>query len=1150
MQTLCFQRRPIQCIQNSNCDTFVFDPVEPGPLQQEHFDDLNRESDEKILQKDKIEHIIYAARVGFCQLWESNNSGAAVDESLCNTPRVNTSSSNSDGEPASVHMWVKDQEAPPETKCYKGSLLKDFGKTFSQQDIFLKKVCSEMAYANSECYGRVVEGALVTTGSPLIPSKNLFFAPINMLPDEVDRVQAYEQHNLNVFNRQARYKLDCRFRTNQTVIRDELEVVDCYRRLRVNIGSYVNNLGIASALSGAIVMAFNSLDGLFGIGSPEPAQPKQCRRIAVAFTITILGCLLYLYLLASSQGIDLYEVATRSKPITKWSKMDTFKGLDSSRLANPVQTRRDTLHTCYSVALLIVFSFWATYLQAYRGKLASFWSTFLVEMPWFCCKRPLYGTDRWGVVVRLFRQYASVHPEVKVRRNELVPEFESRLHNDKFGAMSEDQTVPAAKWEDQTVPATKWEKMDKETNKRIAQFILRLASGSLSTRDGCAENVSRERGEEEGDGKTAKPKRKRKTKTKTKATEEGEGGSVARTGDDDDDDGDGDDGDDVDYDVDDDESGGGSKTKKKTAGKSPQEPAALAFLPVLDMEAHLSHFRELELDVFQVLGREVVMDKLDTMNKTEVDQQSTFELPTEATLLLLRDLRRKLQRGLHPPKSTPWGTTKHSQTAGFALLLAKDAAEVASWSLEMIPRLCKLLETTVSNFSGIIDEHDGMNDVSMFVDEEKAPVWAETFDLLLRVFQLIISWRGFGRSTAKEAMLNSGLAAIASRLGDDDDDDDDDGEETEAAADGAATSLATRCNKAFQYFHAQGDFIPTAEVFETYLQLLGTLWDIADAEGTHSDGIATKIAGACDGALKRGWSVDEKKPIKPNLLQSILTAFLKYSKSPLMSVSAIVKTGMQELVESAKTSASDDGVKGGSKEKSTALSSKTFATLTKSTFPCYHRTVLAKLVEIVSNGHMHESLNLLTETHFERDMEIMVTDNLGKMEHCFANFKFLLECVRHESLQNRSILIPTFRLGAKFVDAFQKKCMPLLEAQFRQHSSEIVALLKTVQQATRSLQRLCSHFKDEKRDEKLTSFVPALKRSLETLVFRTKAMLVNNNCRDAIIIGNLKNKDFSKGQIVSSQVPLTANTEDEDEDEDEDMGSDVGSDLNAEDGEA
>ena len=120
--------------------------------------------------------------------------------------------------------------------------------------------------------------------------------------------------------------------------------------------------------------------------------------------------------------------------------------------------------------------------------------------------------------------------------------------------------------------------------------------------------------------------------------------------------------------------------------------------------------------------------------------------------------------------------------------------------------------------------------------------------------------------------------------------------------------------------------------------------------------------------------------------------------------------------------------------------------------------------------------------------------------------------------------------------------MPLLEAQFRQHSVEIIALLKIVQQATRSLQRLCSHFKDEKKDEKLTSFVPALKRSLETLVFRTRAMLVNNNCREAIIIGNLKNKGFSRGEIVSSQVPLAAVSSDEDEEEAED--SDV--DLDAE----
>ena len=613
------------------------------------------------------------------------------------------------------------------------------------------------------------------------------------------------------------------------------------------------------------------------------------------------------------------------------------------------------------------------------------------------------------------------------------------------------------------------------------------------------------------------------------------------------------DGDNDDAYEDNDDGGGGGKAAKKGAEKVPQEAAALVFQPALDMAAHLSHFRELELNVFQVLGRSVLCDKLDTMNKTEVDQQTTFELPPEAALFLLRDLRRKLQRGLHPPKSTPWGNAKQSQTAGFTLLLAKDPPAIATWSIEMIPRLCQLLEKTVSNFSSIIDDHDGMNDVSIFAGETQAPVWAEMFDLLLRAFHLIISWRGFGRSDEKEAVLSSGLAAIASRLGDGEDDEDgEDGEHAgeSVAGDAAAgsESLAARCNSAFRYFHAQGDYIPTAEVFETYLQLLGSLWDIADAEETHSVEIAAKITEACDGALKRGWSIDAKKPIKPNLLQSILTAFLKYSKSPLVSVSAIVKTGMQELLESAKALASEDdaegggGSGGGGKGAANAMASRTFATLTKATFPCYYRTVLASLVEIVSNGHMHESLNLLTEKHFERDMEIMVTDNLGEMEHCFGNFKFLLECVRHESLQTRSVLIPTFRLGSKFVDAFQRKCMPLLEAQFRQHSVEIIALLKIVQQATRSLQRLCSHFKDEKKDEKLTSFVPALKRSLETLVFRTRAMLVNNNCREAIIIGNLKNKGFSRGEIVSSQVPLAAVSSDEDEEEAED--SDV--DLDAE----
>ena len=52
-----------------------------------------------------------------------------------------------------------------------------------------------------------------------------------------------------------------------------------------------------------------------------------------------------------------------------------------------------------------------------------------------------------------------------------------------------------------------------------------------------------------------------------------------------------------------------------------------------------------------------------------------FQAPAETILLdvkpllfLLRDLTRKLQRGLHPPKSTPWGNP--NQASVFSVFLA------------------------------------------------------------------------------------------------------------------------------------------------------------------------------------------------------------------------------------------------------------------------------------------------------------------------------------------------------------------------------------------------------------------------------------------------------------------------------------------------
>ena len=51
------------------------------------------------------------------------------------------------------------------------------------------------------------------------------------------------------------------------------------------------------------------------------------------------------------------------------------------------------------------------------------------------------------------------------------------------------------------------------------------------------------------------------------------------------------------------------------------------------------------------------------------------------------------------------------------------------------------------------------------------------------------------------------------------------------------------------------------------------------------------------------------------------------------------------------------------------------------------------------------------------------------------------------------------------------------------------------------------------KDSSLTNHVPALKRCLETFVFRVKAMLVLHNCQDAFWLGNLKNRNLQGKRV-------------------------------------
>ena len=82
--------------------------------------------------------------------------------------------------------------------------------------------------------------------------------------------------------------------------------------------------------------------------------------------------------------------------------------------------------------------------------------------------------------------------------------------------------------------------------------------------------------------------------------------------------------------------------------------------------------------------------------------------------------------------------------------------------------------------------------------------------------------------------------------------------------------------------------------------------------------------------------------------------------------------------------------------------------------------------------------------------------------------------------------------------------MPLMERLFRSKRIGCVDLIKSLQMATRFLQTICSHSKIS-QDVSLANNVPLLKKSLDVLV-KVKAMLAANDCLDAFVLGNLRNR--------------------------------------------
>ena len=97
----------------------------------------------------------------------------------------------------------------------------------------------------------------------------------------------------------------------------------------------------------------------------------------------------------------------------------------------------------------------------------------------------------------------------------------------------------------------------------------------------------------------------------------------------------------------------------------------------------------------------------------------------------------------------------------------------------------------------------------------------------------------------------------------------------------------------------------------------------------------------------------------------------------------------------------------------------------------------------------------------------------------------------------------------------------LVQAEERNRA---LALLRQLQQCTRSLQVICSHLKythvaGSKKRSASGSAIPLLRKALEALILRVGQAVARCGCSEAFWVGNLKHRDL-EGAELSSQVAL------------------------------
>jgi hypothetical protein len=194
-----------------------------------------------------------------------------------------------------------------------------------------------------------------------------------------------------------------------------------------------------------------------------------------------------------------------------------------------------------------------------------------------------------------------------------------------------------------------------------------------------------------------------------------------------------------------------------------------------------------------------------------------------------------------------------------------------------------------------------------------------------------------------------------------------------------------------------------------------------------------------------------------------------------------------------------------------------FPALSSSTIHLFFGPCLKALSGTIRAPRVRESTtNTNNNSKTSRKKKKQNMDAIKTFQLAASSLKTLMFLTK--SISKPVILREAVKHGKNFVEAFLKKAMPLLNKEFEINPTEVSLTLSELQKATRQLQTICAHGKDT-HDSVVMAVIPSLRKSLETLIYSVKQMVIESKGRATFEIGNLNAKNLDGSIFKQTNIP-------------------------------